>query len=46
LKEPEKKSVVTVEINEIINKLIAAFMKKAKEKREETKIDEMKDLSQ
>lgn len=46
LKDPEKKSVVTVEINEIINKLIAEFTEKAEKERKETKLKEIKDISQ
>jgi len=46
LKDPEKKSVVIVEINEIINKLIAEFKEKAGKERVETKLKEIKDISQ
>ncbi len=46
LKDPEKKSIVTVEINEIINKLIAEFTEKAEEEKKETKLKEIKGLSQ
>lgn len=46
LKDPEKKSVVTVEINEIITKLIAEFTEKAEKERKEAKIKEIKDISQ
>lgn len=46
LKEPEKKSVVTVEINEIITKLISEFTEKAAKEKEEKKLKEIKDISQ
>ncbi|VVB87401.1 Uncharacterised protein [uncultured archaeon] len=46
LKDPEKKSVVTVEINEIITKLIAEFTEKAEKERKEAKLKEIKDISQ
>ncbi len=46
LKDPEKKSIVAVEINEIINKLIAEFTEKAEEEKKETKLKEIKDISQ
>ena len=46
LKEPEKKSVVTAEINEIINKLTAEFAEKAEKERKKAEIKEIKDISQ
>ncbi|VVB88349.1 Mechanosensitive ion channel [uncultured archaeon] len=46
LKDPEKKCVVTVEINEIITKLIAEFTERAEKERKEAKLKEIKDISQ
>jgi len=46
LRDPEKKSVVTVDINEILNKLIAEFTEKAEKERKEGKLKEIKDISQ
>lgn len=46
LKEPEKKSVVTAEINEIINRLTAEFAEKAEKERKKAEIKEIKDISQ
>jgi len=46
LKDPEKKSILTVEINEIIDKLIADFTEKTEKEKKETKIKEIKDISQ
>lgn len=46
LKDPEKKSIVTAELNEIINKLIAGFTERAEKERKEAKLKEIKDISQ
>lgn len=46
LKDPEKKSIVTVEINEKINKLNAEFTEKAEKEKKEAKIKEIKEISQ
>jgi small-conductance mechanosensitive channel len=46
LKDPEKKSIVTVEIKEIIDKLIAESTEKAEKERKETEIKEIKEISQ
>lgn len=45
LKDPEKKKIVTVEINEIINRLKAELMEKTEEEKKETKLKEIKDIS-
>jgi len=46
LKEPEKKSVVTAEINEIIDRLTAEFADKAEKEKKKEEIKEIKDISQ
>lgn len=46
LKDPEKKSVVTAELNEIINKLITEFKERSEKERKEEKLKEIKDISQ
>lgn len=46
LKDPEKKSVVSTEINEIINKLIAEFTERLEKQRKEAKLKEIKDIAQ
>jgi len=45
LKDPEKKSIVTVEIKEIIEKLISELTEKVQKNKKETKIKEIKDIS-
>lgn len=45
LKDPEKKSVVTVEIREIIDKLISGLTEKVQKDKKETEIKEIKDIS-
>jgi len=45
LKDPEKKSVVTVELKEIIEKLISELTEKAQKKKKETEIQGIKDIS-
>lgn len=45
LKDPEKKSVVTAETGEIVQKLIAEFEEKAEKEKKESKIKEIKDIS-
>lgn len=45
LKDPEKKSVVTAEINEILGKLMAVFTEEAEKEKKETKLKEIKDIS-
>lgn len=46
LKDPEKKSVVTVEVNEIISRLKAELAEKAEKEKKETKLKEIKDISE
>lgn len=45
LKDPEKKSVVTVEIKEIIEKLISELTEKVQKDKKETEIKNIKDIS-
>lgn len=45
LKDPEKKSVVTVGINEIITKLIEELKGEAEKEKKEAKLKEIKDIS-
>lgn len=45
IKDPEKKSVVTVEIDEKVKKLIAESTEKAANEKKEAKLKEIKDLS-
>ena len=45
LKDPEKKSVVTVEVKEIIDKLIEELTRKAELDRKDAEIKEIKDIS-
>jgi len=45
LKDPEKKSVITVEISEIVNRLIAEFKEKTEKEKKENEIKEIKDIS-
>ncbi|MFH1322244.1 MAG: hypothetical protein ABIH80_00215, partial [Methanobacteriota archaeon] len=45
LKDPEKKSVISVEINEILNNLKAEFASRAEKYKKEAKLKEIKDTS-
>ncbi|MFZ3383912.1 MAG: mechanosensitive ion channel domain-containing protein [Candidatus Methanoperedens sp.] len=45
LKDPEKKSIVTVEINEIIEKLVSELTEKVQKEKKETEIQDIKDIS-
>jgi small-conductance mechanosensitive channel len=45
LKDPEKKSVVIVEIKEIIEKLMSELTEKVQKEKKETEIKEIKDIS-
>jgi small-conductance mechanosensitive channel len=45
LKDPEKKSVVTVEIKEITEKLISELTEKVQKEKKETEIQDIKDIS-
>lgn len=45
LKDPEKKSVITVEIKEIIERLISGLTEKVQKDKKETEIKEIKDIS-
>jgi len=46
LKHPEKKGIVTMEINEIVSKLIAEFEKKAEDAKKEKELKELKDINE
>ncbi|MDO9517915.1 MAG: mechanosensitive ion channel [Methanosarcinaceae archaeon] len=46
LKDPEKKSIVTVEANEILGRLITQFTENTEKEKSETQIKELKDISQ
>lgn len=45
LKDPEKKSIVTVEIKDIIEKLISELTEKVQKDKKETEIKDIKDIS-
>ena len=45
LKDPEKKSLVITEIDEMVGKLIAEFTREAKETRKEEQLNEIKDIT-
>jgi small-conductance mechanosensitive channel len=46
LNDPEKKSIISVEIDEIIKRLITEFAEKAEKEKKEAKIKEIKEISQ